>query len=224
MKLTESTVFIVDDDEEIITQTRKILENMGAQVLSAHAVPDALKILEEKKPHLIITDIEMTPLTGFDFLKKLKEDRSLSAIPAVVLSSLNNKEAVYKAISLGALDYIVKPLKAVHFIRKIRRVLKDQDFLKYDFTPEESPSMSVSVGGNLQSVGDIGIRVESGACFNLCKNVTLREIRPEVAHIEKIKFSIHSKGQRSLKGMYVNELIAVPVGPEFLQIKKGLNK
>ena len=224
MKLSESIVLIVDDDEEIGIQAKRILENLGTQVLVAYDVSSALKILETKAPHLIVTDLEMKPVGGFEFLKKLRGDKLKSTIPTVVLSALSNKNSVYQAIALGALDYIVKPLKASQFVRKIRRVLKDQEFLKYDFAPGEASQITTSVSGVLQSVGDIGLRIESNANFNVCKNVSLKETRPEVVNMDKLKFSIHGKSQRSLKGMYLSELIAIPTGFDFIEIKKGLTQ
>lgn len=223
MKLSESTIMIIDDDEEIVAHATKILENMEVTVLSAYDVHSALKILREQSPHLIITDLGMTPFTGFDLLTQLKADKDFSKIPAVVLSATSDKDAVYKAISLGARDYIVKPLNTSYFIGKIRRVLKDHEFLKFDFVNGGIPIVNVSVPGNLLSRGDIGIRVESGVCFDSIKSLRLRSDRPELIDIDKVNFSIHGKGSRALRGLFSNELIAVPAEPEFLAIRRRLS-
>jgi CheY-like chemotaxis protein len=219
MKLAESTILILDDDEEIIIQAKRILENVGATVLSAYDVPSAMGMLKVKTPHLIITDLQMSPQNGFYFLTEVKKDPKITLIPVMVLSAQNSKEAVYTAISLGACDYVIKPLKTTQLIRKIQRILKDQDFLKVDFKNEPPPTVNISVTGSFQSMGDIGIRIESGICFNPIKHVTINCENPKLTDLEKIIFSNHNKSVPTLKGMFNSEFIAIPIGPEFLNLK-----
>lgn len=224
MKLAESTVLIVDDDEDIVIQATKILKNMGTTVLCAYDVVTALQVMQIQRPHLIVTDINMFPQNGFDLLSALKADKNLSGIPVVVLSSLNDKESVYKAISLGAKDYIIKPLKTVHLLKKVRRALRDADFLRYEFSFGERSDVDISLWGSVHSIGDIGIRIESNICFNRCTSLSVTSPRAENSEIAEVHFAIHKKGQVHLKGMYINELIAVALGPDFVKLRKALSR
>ena len=76
------------------------------------------------KPDLIITDIMMPKMNGFEFIRTLKIDfEELKKVPILVLSSKKDKEDVLKIIELGADEYIIKPFKVIDFIKRIKKLL-----------------------------------------------------------------------------------------------------
>ena len=224
MKISDTTILLVDDDEEIILQLKKILENVGANVMTAASVPEALDKIKHSKPHLIVTDIEMEPVSGYYFVHKIRGDNTLHDIPIVVLSAHSEKDIVQKIVSLSVQSYILKPIVASEFLRKVRRAIKDVDFLKFDFTSQLAPTVRVSIPAEMHSIGDIGCRIESSVCLDACKDILLRGSHAGIAHASRIRFLIHKKGQAHLNGRYLSELIAVPSDTEFMNMKKELTE
>lgn len=101
-------ILIVEDDKflrELMAQ--KILKE-GYDVLEAMDGEEGLKVIREEKPDLVLLDLLLPIMDGFELLAKIKEDAVLSKIPIIVLSNLGQKEDVEKALSLGAKDYMVK--------------------------------------------------------------------------------------------------------------------
>jgi DNA-binding response OmpR family regulator len=104
----KKTVLIVEDDKflrELIS--RKIL-NEGFDVSEAVDGEDGLKKVKEEKPDLILLDLILPGIDGFEFLARIKEDSGLAQIPVIILSNLGQKEDIEKGMKLGAVDYLIK--------------------------------------------------------------------------------------------------------------------
>jgi len=221
MKISECVVLILDDDSEVLQLASKILEVTGVKVLAALCVTEALDILKSKKPHLIITDLQMLPIDGFQFISMIKHDKNFSSIPVFVLSSYNDKESVFKAIALGADDYIVKPLNSSSLVRKVRKGLRDSEFLSYEFPKQ--PEVQVSVSCNVHSVSEIGLKIESAVCFQKDALVKIKDVRPTITEFDYVYCAATQVGQRHyLKGVYITEFIAIPAEASFAIFKEKI--
>jgi len=118
-------ILIVEDDKflrELIT--RKLIQE-NFEVIEAIDGEEGLEKAKETKPNLILLDLILPGIDGFEVLTKLKEDPALTVIPVIVLSNLGQREDVERGLRLGAVDYLVK----AHFtpneiIEKIRTNLK----------------------------------------------------------------------------------------------------
>jgi CheY-like chemotaxis protein len=99
--------------------TSKMVEEVGCRVMTAVDGADALNLLrsEAQKPDLILSDVEMPIMDGWEFLGSIKADPTISHIPIVMVTSLNSAEYKQKARSLGAADYLVKPFTLAAFDR-----------------------------------------------------------------------------------------------------------
>jgi DNA-binding response OmpR family regulator len=100
------------------------LEIEGYKVILASDGEKALRIIKEKKPDLILLDLLLPKLNGFEFLEKLKSENM--NIPVIVLSNLSQKEDIDKCLDLGAKDFLIK----AHFVPseviiKIKKVLEN---------------------------------------------------------------------------------------------------
>ena len=119
------TILIIEDDKflrELIT--RKLL-NEAYEVSEAVDGEEGIKKIKEEKPDLILLDLILPGIDGFEVLSKKKEDPALASIPVIILSNLGQKDDVEKGLKMGAVDYLIK----AHFtpgeiIEKIKVVLK----------------------------------------------------------------------------------------------------
>lgn len=108
----QTLILIVDDSSSVRFVTSALVEKANCTAVAAEDGQDALSLLRagDRLPDLILTDIEMPVMDGWRFLEELKADSSLSEIPVVVVSSVMSGPARERALGLGAIDYIEKPL------------------------------------------------------------------------------------------------------------------
>lgn len=124
---TKIAVLVVEDDKFLRELLARKLKASGFDVMSAIDGKEVAKKIEEKTPQLILLDLVLPGVDGFEILKELKGDPKTKQIPVIVLSNLGQKEEVEKGIKLGASDYLIK----AHFtpdeiINKIRTVLGEE--------------------------------------------------------------------------------------------------
>ncbi len=117
-------ILLVEDDKFLRSLLLRKLENFGFKVETAITGEDALKKAKEVIPQVILLDLVLPGIDGFEVLKGIKEDDKLKQIPVIVLSNLGQREEVEKGLRLGAEDYMIK----AHFtpdeiINKVKKYL-----------------------------------------------------------------------------------------------------
>jgi DNA-binding response OmpR family regulator len=118
-------VLVIEDDAVIEKALSLIFMNDDYEVLVANNGEEGLKMIKEIKPDIILLDLLLPKLNGFDVLKQTKEDINVSNIPVIVLSNLGEDENLKKAMALGALDYHVKiDVNLDELLNKVNKVLK----------------------------------------------------------------------------------------------------
>jgi len=115
-------ILLVEDDEFLASMYRSKLEIENYEVLMALNGEAGLRMAEEKNPDLILLDIVMPKMNGFEVLKHLKSDKDLKKIPVILLTNLGQKEDVEKGLKLGADEYLIK----AHFLPSevINKIIK----------------------------------------------------------------------------------------------------
>jgi two-component system cell cycle response regulator len=121
------TILVVDDSEINTELARSILEPVGYTVVVARGVAQALELVGEIRPDLILSDVHMRFADGFDFLKTLKSDHVFRDMPFVFISSTIWEETDRKkAIALGAAEFIVRPADPEVVLLAIERCLAER--------------------------------------------------------------------------------------------------
>ena len=122
--MAKESILIVEDDKFFRDLVSKKLEKNGFEMFLAADSKEALAILEEKRPSLIISDLILPGLDGFELISMIKKDEKTKHIPVIVLSNLGQKEEIEKATSLGAIDFMVKVnFTPDEIVSKIKNVL-----------------------------------------------------------------------------------------------------
>ncbi len=124
------TVLIVDDQEMIRTMLTKLLEALGfAEIVEAADGSDALKQLDRRGFDVIICDINMEPMSGLDFVTRLRQganirfDAKRSRTPVLFLTGSAEKDDILSAKGLGVKDYLLKPINASALKTHLLRML-----------------------------------------------------------------------------------------------------
>ncbi len=101
-------ILVVEDDRFLRKAAEAALRRQGFTVLVASDGEEGLRLARSELPDLVLLDLIMPGLQGFEVLKLLKEDATTSAIPVIILSNLGQDSDVKKAMEAGAVDYLVK--------------------------------------------------------------------------------------------------------------------
>ena len=118
------TILFVEDESALQKTFGDILKQEGYEMISALDGEIGLRLAKENKPNLILLDLILPKIHGFDVLKKLKEDNETKEIPVIVLTNLEGLEDVEKALELGATTYLVKTQYSLEeVVQKIKKAL-----------------------------------------------------------------------------------------------------
>ena len=115
-------ILVVDDDPDIRDLLTDVLLDEGYQVLSAGDGQQALNVLEETKPDLIILDLMMPVMDGWQFYEVAKQRGFVDHIPVIIMSAINNPQAT--AMSLQAAGYVAKPFVIDTLVTEVRKHVK----------------------------------------------------------------------------------------------------
>lgn len=117
-------ILIVDDVPVNLQALESILQTRGFRVVKATNGEQALEIVAQEKPDLILLDVMMPKMNGYEVCQHLKENPATSKIPVIFLTGRNDSYSVIKGFASGALDYVVKPFHAPELLARINTHLE----------------------------------------------------------------------------------------------------
>jgi two-component system, OmpR family, alkaline phosphatase synthesis response regulator PhoP len=121
---TKHTVLVVDDNEQNRELLEAYLEDMAeVRVTSANNGIEALEMIEKDPPELILLDIMMPKMSGFEVCKRIKADPKTRDIVVIMVTALNETSDVERAAECGTDDYLTKPIDRKALIEQIRSLL-----------------------------------------------------------------------------------------------------
>ena len=119
----EKTVLIVEDNELNMKLFHDLLEAHGYNILGTRDGMEALKIAREKRPDLILMDIQLPEVSGLEVTKWIKEDDDLNTIPVIAVTAFAMKGDEERIRDAGAADYLAKPVSIGPFMTAVRTLL-----------------------------------------------------------------------------------------------------
>lgn len=114
-------ILVVDDEERMARFIRLNLEHDGFQVVEAHKGMDAINELRTKMPDVILLDVMMPDIDGFEALQLIRET---SSVPVIMLTAKGEEDDRVKGLELGADDYVTKPFSPRELVSRVRAVLR----------------------------------------------------------------------------------------------------
>ena len=118
-------ILIADDEEHLGRLVKFKLESAGYEVDWRQTGREAWEGIHEKKPDLVILDVMMPEMTGFEVLKRIRADEELVSIPVILLSAKSQPADVRAGMELGATEYITKPFRPAALLECVKRLLND---------------------------------------------------------------------------------------------------
>ncbi len=120
---TQKTILIVDDSQFVRSYHSYILEQAHFQVITAVDGSDGLEKLYTNSCDLVLTDINMSNMDGYEFIRRVRSDRQYSSLPIIIVSTESEAKDKTKGFEVGANLYIVKPSSPEMMVENIRMIL-----------------------------------------------------------------------------------------------------
>src|SRR5512135_2081469 len=124
MKPPESQVLLVEDDPQVPQVLGHLLQGDGITLSSAKNAAEALKLVRNSKFDLILLDLGLPGMNGFELLKSFKEMPETDLVPVIVLTAWNSTQDKLRGFELGAVDYLTKPFESAELRARLRAVLR----------------------------------------------------------------------------------------------------
>jgi serine/threonine protein kinase/CheY-like chemotaxis protein len=166
----KAKLLVVDDNEMNRDTLRRQLERVGYEVATADDGLKALEMVDQQRFDLILLDVMMPGLTGIELLKILRNDHSATALPIIMATARDKSENMVEALSLGANDYVTKPLDLPVVLARIEAHLKMKDAAARAAAPAPaapapaSPAKSsIEPGGTIAGKYRLETKIGSGA-------------------------------------------------------------
>ncbi len=158
-ELRSTKVLVVEDNKDVSHMICDILKyHIGCEVLTAYNGEECLGVVKEKAPDVILLDIHMPKMDGFQVCKILKEDERTKRIPIIFLTaSVDDIKSKIKGLELGADDYLVQPIDNLELITRVKVMLRikqhiDQAGTANTLNPQLSPKIAHDLRSPLNSI------------------------------------------------------------------------
>ncbi len=124
MKLkSDFCILVVDDSTTNVVLLEAIFYERGYKIETAYNAKEAYAIIEKQTPDLILLDLLMPQINGFDLFKQLRKNRNTKNTPVIVVSAATDEENVDRIMKMGAVDFIKKPIDLEYLVDKVESVL-----------------------------------------------------------------------------------------------------
>lgn len=119
-------VLVVDDEPNIVVSLEFLMQQAGFQVITAFDGETALARLSDGAPDLLLLDISLPGISGFDVLEHLRGAESTAGLPVIMLTAHGREVEREKGLALGADDYVTKPFSTQALVAKVKELLADE--------------------------------------------------------------------------------------------------
>ena len=122
--LKKKTILLIDDETDWLTAMSNALEGQSYKLMLADSGESALEKMSKLKPDLILADVRMPIMNGFELFEKVRSNPKLKSIPYVFMSSIEDYDAIHVAKQLGADDYVTKPFDSQDAKDVVEKLMK----------------------------------------------------------------------------------------------------
>ncbi len=117
------TICLVDDEAQILSEMKDWLNDLGYNVVTSESGEEALRKIDELHPHLVILDLIMPKVDGFEVLSRMRRNVKTATVPVIMLTAKKETSSIMQAQELKAEDYMTKPFNSDELLKSIRRYI-----------------------------------------------------------------------------------------------------
>ncbi len=140
--MKDKLIIIVDDDPEMLSSVADCLKHEGFNAKGFPGAEELFDFLEKETPDLVILDVMLPGMNGFEICRKIKKDEKYKGIPIIMLTGMHRETDKVSGLDLGADDYVVKPFSIEELNARIRAILRRQG--------KEAPEEKINIGSILE--------------------------------------------------------------------------
>ena len=118
------TILVVDDHQQNLELLQAYLEDMDCETIPACDGPQALEIIANQPPDLVLLDVMMPKMSGFEVCRRIKNDPKTTDIPVIMVTALNEFGDIERGIDSGTDDFISKPVNKLELLTRVKTMLK----------------------------------------------------------------------------------------------------
>ena len=134
VNMNKQSILIVDDEIDVLISMSELLEHAGYETITAQNGEQALMLIQEKSPHLVILDLMLPDMNGYQICEKIRQDIALRHIPVIMFTGMDAMDVELQALDFGADDYIIKSIRPPRLLAKIRTLIQ-RTYLGLDANP-----------------------------------------------------------------------------------------
>ena len=213
-------ILVVEDETETVLLLKHILRSAGYNVLGAFSGQEALKKFSEVKPNLVMLDLMMPGMDGWETYRYL---RQMSDVPVMILSAVANKEEVVRALRMGVDDYLTKPFINAEVIARVEAILRRAHTTQQDVDRLLFPDVDLIVDFRTQEILHCDQRVQlTGREFSIM--ALLARNAPAIVAYHEIAMQIWEEDSAEARNRikYLVHLLRrkfhrLPGEPEFIE-------
>ena len=120
----EYKILVVDDSTTNVVLLEAILDEKGYHIETALNAKEAYALIEKETPDLILLDLLMPKVSGFDFLEEIRKSHRTANTPVIVVSALTDEENIEKIMKMGAIDFVKKPIDLQYLVERVDYILQ----------------------------------------------------------------------------------------------------
>lgn len=177
----KNLILIVDDEPINITIAAKMLEKAGYLTIQTYKSTEAFDIAKKEKPDLILLDIMMPELDGFDVCKQILSDKGTKDIPIIFLTALYDKKNIVKGLNCGGRDYLSKPFHKEELLARINTHIQLKNAL------EKQKKLIDELTGALEKINTLS------GLLPICSHC--KKIRDDQGYWQKVEFYIQANSE-----------------------------
>ena len=225
-----SVILVVDDNLMNIDLMRAYLEPEGYKVISATRGQEALDILENQSIDLILLDVMMPGMNGFEVTRKIRSNKYLQYIPIILITALSEKKERVEGIDAGCDDFLTKPVDTHELHARVKSLLKLKDY--NDLKDNYQKKLKLEVAEKTKSLNQAMLNLKAASIETINRLTTAAEYKDEEtgAHIQRM--SLYSEAIARSLGLNEttteNILLAAPMHdigkisiPDHILLKPG---
>ena len=118
------SVLVVDDNQQNLELLQAYLEDFDCKTVPAHDGPEALAIINKNPPDLILLDVMMPKMSGFEVCKRVKGSPKTKNIPVIMVTALNEFGDIERGVECGTDDFVSKPVNKLELLTRVKTMLK----------------------------------------------------------------------------------------------------
>jgi len=118
------SILVVDDNQQNLELLQAYLEDFDCKTVPAHDGPEALSIINKNPPDLILLDVMMPKMSGFEVCKRVKGSPKTKNIPVIMVTALNEFGDIERGVECGTDDFVSKPVNKLELLTRVKTMLK----------------------------------------------------------------------------------------------------